>query len=206
MKTMLRTRRNGVVFTAMGVVCLLLMFALRPLREPTHEGGRLSEWLSDYDESRWQLREFGPEARIAVPSLVDMLLKHELGWNVQAVATTLASISTNAVDLIRPHLQDPSFERKTRAAAALGAMGARATNSVPELLALARVPEKDLRAAVASALYRIDATAARQTGIEDPHMKCGPGWILRLRVVAELSLTPAPLRTLRSTRRLGDAT
>ncbi len=106
------------------------------------------------------LGRVGPEARAAVPQLIEAAFdtRVDVRWRAVWALGRMGPAAAAAVPLLRRALQDP--ELRWRAAEALGGIGAGAVDSLPDLVALLGDPSSSVRWRAASALGAIGSRQA----------------------------------------------
>ena len=107
------------------------------------------------------LGEIGPEAKDAIPRLVELLmdLKEALREAAAGALGEIGSAAKDAVPKLVALLKDTHDYVRLAAASALGEIGAEAKDAVPYLIELLKDPDAGVRAAAASALRWIGASA-----------------------------------------------
>lgn len=135
---------------------------------PLFEGKPLAEWikaLKDKDvavrfKALQVLGQAGPQAKEAVPPLLDMLRDKELGSLFEAVVpSTLAGIGPPAVPALGTALKDPQPIVRRVAAFALRLIGPGAKEAMPALIAALDDEQAMVRMQAASALGAIGPDA-----------------------------------------------
>ena len=106
------------------------------------------------------LGRIGPEARAAVPELIETAFdtRADVRWRAVWALGRMGPAAAAAVPLLRRTLQDPDL--RWRAAEALGGIGPGAVDSLPDLVALLRDPSSSVRWRAASALGAIGSRQA----------------------------------------------
>ena len=109
---------------------------------------------------------FGPAGSPAIPVLIQAANAKDIVVRGPAVGA-LGEIHQQPdviVPLLMKYLDDDNLN--TAAAEALGGFGSVAKPAVPKLVALLKIPDKDLRHAVTESLKKIDPEAAAKAGIK----------------------------------------
>jgi HEAT repeat protein len=126
----------------------------------------------------WSLGNLGPDAREAVPALVEALGPDDTANVVAAALARIGPAAAQAVPALVADLRGPDAGRRWRAARTLGRIGPLAESAVAELMAALRDPNEAVRAHAARALGRIGpgakpAAADLQlaTGDSDPAVR-----------------------------------
>ncbi|MGA2176824.1 MAG: hypothetical protein ABSH38_17755 [Verrucomicrobiota bacterium] len=112
------------------------------------------------------LRELGPAARAAVPSLIQVLKGSDAGLH-EAAIQALGSIHSDpdvVIPLLIPYLTNDDLDDE--AASALGNYGTLAKVAVPQIIPLLNAKDHDARAAAQVALKKIDSEAAAKAGVK----------------------------------------
>ncbi len=126
----------------------------------------------------WSLGNLGPDAREAVPALVEALVPDDTANVVAAALARIGPAAAEAVPALVADLRGPDSGRRWRAARTLGRIGPLAESAVAELMAALRDPNEAVRAHAARALGRIGpgakpaaADLQRATGDSDPGVR-----------------------------------
>ena len=107
-------------------------------------------------EAAWNLGDFGPAAKAAIPSLIRALQSRDPAIHPNAIKS-LGAIHGEpevVIPLLTKYLADDQLSDE--AAAALGNFGGLAREAIPKILPLLKAPDKDARVAAAKALKQID--------------------------------------------------
>jgi hypothetical protein len=114
------------------------------------------------------LGQLGRHGEPAIPELI-AALKSKDSVVRPAAARALGDIRSQPdkiIPLLMSYLEDPQDVVPEAAVEALGQFGGLSKAAVPKLLELYKLPDKDMHAAVAVALKRIDPEEAAKTGIK----------------------------------------
>ena len=123
----------------------------------------------------WSLGNLGPDARKAVPALVEALGPDDTANVVSAALARIGPAAGQAVPALVADLRGPDAGRRWRAARTLGRIGPAADSAVGDLAAALGDPNEAVRAHAARALGRMGpgarsaaADLQRATGDPDP--------------------------------------
>jgi hypothetical protein len=150
-------RRRIVLLIACPIAVAVLLWLLRPSREPFYEGRSLSQWLTMYrfaavEKAPSKDREMAAEAvrsigTNALPLLLEWIRYEPRPWR-QTVQRMIDKIGANAFPRFADRIPDP-FERPLNAKEGFRILGIEARSALPVLLKVASNTNAPLAATIA---------------------------------------------------------